>query len=226
MSVTPISKILDWSQLLGKEKQQPYFKQLLATIQQQRTQGITIYPPAQQIFSAFKLTAWQDLKVVIIGQDPYHGPQQAHGLAFSVRKGIRIPPSLRNIFLELHNDLQINTPTHGCLESWARQGVLLLNTSLSVQAGNPGSHSQLGWQTFTNHVIKQINAQQKHTVFMLWGAHAQRAQALIDPAQHSILCASHPSPFSAHRGFLGCKHFSTCNRLLQENGREPINWEL
>lgn len=215
---------LSWQQLLAAEKTKPYFRQILQHIKQQRSQGTVIYPPQKQLFTAFELTPAKDVKVVILGQDPYHGAKQAHGLAFSVPPELAIPPSLRNIFNELHSDLKIPIPQHGCLKQWARQGVLLLNTTLSVVAQQPASHSKLGWSRFTDHVIQQINQHQRHVVFLLWGAHAIRKQALIDNDRHSVLTAPHPSPLSAHRGFIGCKHFSRCNHLLELQQLQPIDW--
>ena len=225
-SVESICPTSTWHQLLTATKQQAYFKTIISQIKQQRSQGITIYPPQSQLFAAFKLATLQKLKVVILGQDPDHGPKQAHGLAFSVQQPTRPPPSLMNIFRELQQDLGITPPAHGDLSPWARQGVLLLNTCLSVIAHKPGSHSKLGWQIFTDYVIEQINLQCEHVVFMLWGAHAHKKQALIDSSKHSILTTSHPSPLSAHRGFKGCKHFSRCNRLLLKHGQPSINWQL
>lgn len=217
---------MDWHSLLGDEKEQPYFQKIMATLQQQRSQGKTIYPAQKDIFNALRLTPFADVKVVIIGQDPYHGPRQAHGLSFSVLPGVVPPPSLQNIFLELKNDLNLQIPKQGCLEKWAKQGVLLLNATLTVEAGNPQSHAKLGWQTFTDKVISSLNNHEKGIVFLLWGASAQQKSPLITNPQHFILCAPHPSPLSAHRGFLGCKHFSKANELLRKAGREIIDWQI
>jgi uracil-DNA glycosylase len=217
-------KNTSWQQALEQEFKSDNMQQLRATLAQQRAHGAIIYPPQQEIFSAFELTPLDKLKVVILGQDPYHGPNQAQGLSFSVPATQKIPPSLKNIYKELHADLNIPLPTHGYLGSWAQQGVLLLNSILTVEQGKPGSHQNLGWQIFTDKVIKIINAQDTAIIFLLWGAYAQSKAALIDPHQHIILKAAHPSPFSAYRGFLGCKHFSTVNKILRSTGRSEINW--
>ncbi|MEH8020150.1 uracil-DNA glycosylase [Rheinheimera metallidurans] len=218
---------MSWQLLLGDEKQQPYFIDLLAKVEQARLAGQVIYPPQTDMFNAFKLTELDKLKVVILGQDPYHGPNQAHGLAFSVRKGVRVPPSLQNMYKELaleYPDFQV--PTHGHLASWAEQGVLLLNTVLTVVATLPNSHSKLGWQRFTDKVIEQINAECHGVVFLLWGAHAQKKGRILDRQRHYVLEAPHPSPLSAHRGFLGCNHFKQTNELLVAQGKPPINWQI
>lgn len=186
--------------------------------------GKTVYPSNDNIFSALELTPIEDVKVVILGQDPYHGEGQAHGLSFSVQKGVKIPPSLRNIYKELNADTGMDIPSHGFLEGWAKQGVLLLNTCLSVEAGQAASHQGKGWEEFTDQVIEQVNALDKPVVFMLWGAHAQKKASMIDGDKHLVLTAPHPSPLSAHRGFLGCKHFSKANNFLQESGRGAIEW--
>ena len=218
--------ILSWKTMLGEEKQKPYFQKILQFVKNERAAGKKIYPPQQDIFNALKLTPYETVKVVIIGQDPYHGPHQAHGLAFSVREGVRPPPSLPNIFIELNNDLKIPKPHHGCLEKWANQGVLLLNTILTVEAGKPQSHENIGWQQFTDTVIKSLNDHPHPLVFLLWGAHAQRTGLLINSLRHHILKAPHPSPFSANRGFFGCHHFSKANALLKQEGLEEIDWSL
>jgi len=215
-----------WSDVLGDEKKQPYFKSILQFLAQEISAGKTIYPPQKELFSAFKETPYEKLRVVILGQDPYHGPGQAHGLSFSVQPNIPVPPSLRNIFQELQTDLQIPVPNHGCLKKWANQGVLLLNTSMSVERGKPQSHAGIGWTTFTDNVISKLNGYPKALVFLLWGAHAQSKRPLIDEKKHLVLTASHPSPFSVHRGFFGCRHFSKANSFLQAQGREPIDWSL
>ena len=218
---------LTWHDVLGDEKQQPYFSETLRQVQQERDEGILIYPPAAEVFSAFKLTNFADIRVVILGQDPYHGANQAHGLAFSVQPGIAPPPSLVNIYKELVADIpEFTRPNHGYLESWAKQGVLLLNTVLTVRAGQAHSHSGLGWETFTSHVINTINHHHEGVVFLLWGAHAQKKGQIIDPNRHHILKAPHPSPLSAHRGFLGCRHFSKANALLAAQGVAEIDWSL
>jgi uracil-DNA glycosylase len=218
---------MPWPQLLAQQKQQAYFAEILDRVAQARLAGQVIYPPQNDVFNAFKLTTLENLKVVILGQDPYHGPNQAHGLAFSVRPGVRIPPSLQNMYKELaleYADFQM--PVHGCLENWATQGVLLLNTVLTVVATQPNSHRHLGWEQFTDAVIEQISSQCHGVVFLLWGAHAQKKGRLIDKQRHHILQAPHPSPLSAHRGFLGCNHFKQANELLVKQGKTPINWQL
>jgi uracil-DNA glycosylase len=213
-----------WKDLLQEEKQKQYFQDLLSFIERERQSGKTIYPQNSEIFSALSLCPFEQLKVVIIGQDPYHGPGQAHGLCFSVRTGVRPPPSLKNIFKELFSDLAIEPKSDGDLSAWAKQGVLLLNSVLSVEANRPASHANLGWETFTDKIISQINLHKHRIVYLLWGAYAQKKGALIDRNQNLILQAAHPSPFSAHSGFFGCKHFSQCNKYLSENGLSPIQW--
>lgn len=217
--------MLTWRDVIGSEKEQEYFKQTMAFVNAQRSAGKIIYPAAQDVFNAFKLTELGDVKVVMLGQDPYHGPQQAHGLCFSVQYGVRTPPSLVNIYKEMARDLpNFTVPNHGNLASWAEQGVLMLNTVLTVEAGLANSHAHLGWQTFTDKVISHVNAHCQGVVFLLWGAHAQKKTSLIDSGRHFILTAPHPSPLSAHRGFLGCGHFSQTNHLLAQQGKTPINW--
>lgn len=216
---------LTWHDVLAAEKQQPYFIDTLSAVAQAREAGITVYPPAKDVFNAFRFTELGDIKVVILGQDPYHGPGQAHGLSFSVLPGIAPPPSLVNIYKELAASIEgFTRPDHGYLESWARQGVLLLNTVLTVEAGKAHSHANLGWETFTDKVISLINTHRQGVVFLLWGAHAQKKGRLIDGQRHHLLKAPHPSPLSAHRGFLGCGHFVQANQLLAQNGQTPINW--
>ena len=215
-----------WADILGKEKEKWYFKEILAFLAAERAKGKTIYPPAVELFNAFKETLYQQVKVVLLGQDPYHGPGQAHGLSFSVNKGIKPPPSLQNILQEVHNDLKIPIPDHGCLKSWANQGVLLLNTALSVERGTPQSHSHIGWTQFTDTVISHLNNYPQPLVFLLWGAHAKNKRTLVDQQKHLVLTAAHPSPFSAANGFFGCRHFSQANAFLQAKGRTPIDWRL
>ena|SRR3989344_1887732 len=215
-----------WTDVLGEEKNKPYFHDIMQFLKKELQEGKVIYPPQNEIFNAFKLTPFEDVKVVMIGQDPYHGPHQAHGLAFSVKPGIKPPPSLENIFKELENDVGIKPSSNGCLEKWAKQGVLLLNTCLTVLASNPQSHYHIGWQRFTDKVIEKLNDHPESIVYLLWGSHAQQKEALIDTSHHKILKAPHPSPLSAHRGFLGCRHFSKANALLKLMGREPIDWDL
>ncbi|MDF1655853.1 MAG: uracil-DNA glycosylase [Coxiellaceae bacterium] len=215
-----------WDSVLTEQKQQPYFKAILDQLDQAYDEGKTVYPDQADIFNAFNLTPYEDIKVVIIGQDPYHGPHQAHGLCFSVKKGVAVPPSLKNIYKELHADTGFIIPSHGNLEDWAKQGVLLLNSTLTVEAGKPQSHAKFGWQTFTDNVIKLLNDHPEPLVFLLWGASAQRKGQVIDTSRHHVLQSVHPSPLSAHRGFLGCKHFSKTNEILRSIGHEPINWQL
>ena len=218
---------LTWTDVIGQEKQQAYFQDTLAQIKQEREQGITIYPPQEQVFSAFETTPFDQVKVVIIGQDPYHGPNQAHGLCFSVQPGVKTPPSLVNIYKELAQDIPgFTIPNHGYLQSWAEQGVLLLNTVLTVQAGNAHSHKHLGWEYFTDQVIKALNEHKQGLIFLLWGSHAQKKAASIDRSKHSVLAGPHPSPLSAHRGFFGCKHFSATNEILTKQGLPAIDWHL
>ncbi|UEA16971.1 uracil-DNA glycosylase [Pasteurella canis] len=216
-----------WKDVIGIEKEQPYFKQILALVHQARTSGRVIYPPPQEVFSAFQLTEFEQVKVVILGQDPYHGPNQAHGLAFSVKPGIAPPPSLVNMYKELSQDIaNFKIPNHGYLIPWAEQGVLMLNTVLTVEQGKAHSHANFGWETFTDRVIAILNEQREHLVFLLWGSHAQRKGQFIDRQKHCVLTAPHPSPLSAHRGFFGCKHFSKANQYLIQKGLTPIQWQL
>ncbi|WMC11533.1 uracil-DNA glycosylase [Oceanimonas pelagia] len=216
-----------WSEVLGPEKQQPYFQQTMQAVTAARRAGKDIYPPEADVFNALKLTELAQVKVVMLGQDPYHGPGQAHGLCFSVRPGVRVPPSLRNMYKELENDIPgFEIPNHGFLESWARQGVLMLNTVLTVEKGKAHSHARLGWETFTDKVIQAVNDHCEGVVFLLWGSHAQKKGSHIDRQRHHVLSAPHPSPLSAHRGFFGCRHFSQANQLLMAQGASPINWQL
>ncbi|MFE8115261.1 uracil-DNA glycosylase [Brenneria goodwinii] len=216
---------LTWHDVLAQEKQQPYFINTLEFVAKERAAGKTIYPPQKDVFNAFRFTELHQVKVVILGQDPYHGPNQAHGLSFSVRPGIPAPPSLVNIYKELANDIpDFEIPQHGFLQSWAEQGVLLLNTVLTVEAGKAHSHANLGWETFTDRVISALNESREGLVFLLWGSHAQKKGSIIDRQRHHILRAPHPSPLSAHRGFLGCRHFSQANQLLEKQGIAPIDW--
>lgn len=218
---------MSWQALLGAEKQKPYFIETLAQVEQARQSGQVIYPPQSDVFNAFKLTDLAGLKVVILGQDPYHGPNQAHGLAFSVRKGVRTPPSLQNMYKELALEYpDFTIPEHGCLEDWAKQGVLLLNTVLTVVATQANSHRHLGWEQFTDFVVAQINSHCQGVVFLLWGSHAQKKGRFIDRSKHHVLEAPHPSPLSAHRGFFGCGHFRQANDILQQQGKTPVTWQL
>lgn len=211
---------------MDEEFQRPYFQQLVLHLKTERAAGKTIYPPGGKIFKAFELTDFGKVKVVILGQDPYHGPGQAMGLSFSVPRGVTLPPSLVNIFKELRSDIGLAMPTHGDLTHWARQGVLLLNAALTVRANEPNSHAHIGWHHFTNAVIKRLSTQKQGLVFMLWGRFAQEKQTLIDEQRHCILKAAHPSPFSADKGFFGCRHFSRANEYLMEQGKDPIDWKL
>ncbi|MDO5055230.1 uracil-DNA glycosylase [Pasteurella oralis] len=216
-----------WKDVIGIEKEQPYFKQILALVHQARASGRVVYPPPQEVFSAFQLTEFEQVKVVILGQDPYHGPNQAHGLAFSVKPGIAPPPSLVNMYKELSQDIAgFQIPNHGYLVPWAEQGVLMLNTVLTVEQGQAHSHANFGWETFTDRVIAVLNEQREHIVFLLWGSHAQRKGQFIDRQKHCVLTAPHPSPLSAHRGFFGCHHFSKANQYLVQQGLAPIQWQL
>lgn len=215
-----------WKQALLPEFSKPYFSQLRAFLKQEKASGATVYPPGKLIFNAFDSTPFDAVKVVILGQDPYHGPGQAHGLSFSVPPEQRIPPSLRNIYKELESDLGITAPNHGNLQSWASQGVLLLNSMLTVQASQPGSHQKKGWEEFTTATIQAVSDQRTGVVFMLWGKYAQVKGEIIDSQKHLVLQSAHPSPFSAHRGFLGNRHFSLTNQYLTEQGKDPINWQV
>nr|WP_154324646.1 uracil-DNA glycosylase [Pantoea sp. 201603H] len=220
-----MTNTLTWHDVLAQEKEKPYFIDTLAAVANERAAGKTVYPPQKDVFNAFRLTELGAIKVVILGQDPYHGPNQAHGLAFSVLPGVAVPPSLVNIYKELINDVPgFERPEHGFLESWAKQGVLLLNTVLTVEGGKAHSHSRFGWETFTDNVIAAINEHREGVVFLLWGSHAQKKGSIIDRQRHHILQAPHPSPLSAHRGFLGCGHFSKTNVYLSERDEVPIDW--
>lgn len=214
-----------WKELLKEEFGKPYFPALKSFLLQEKQQN-TIYPPGNQIFSAFNHTPFDKVKVVIIGQDPYHGPGQAHGLCFSVPHGIAPPPSLANIFKELKADIGIPVPKHGNLQKWAKQGVLLLNATLTVRANHAGSHQKKGWEIFTDKVIELTSIKGKNIVFILWGNYAQQKSVLIDSSKHLVLKAVHPSPLSASRGFFGCKHFSQTNQYLTENNLSPIDWDI
>lgn len=215
-----------WGKVLKSEFEKDYFSQIVLHLKTEKAQGKTIYPPGAYIFNAFNTTPLEKVKVVILGQDPYHGPGQAHGLCFSVQNGVPPPPSLINIFKELQDDIGIPVPAHGNLSAWAQQGVFLLNASLTVRAAEPMSHSKIGWANFTDAVIKKISAAKQHVVFILWGRFAQEKKSLIDETKHCILKAAHPSPLSAHQGFFGCKHFSKTNEYLVSKGIDPVNWSL
>ena len=215
-----------WKEALEEEFSKPYFPGLVSRIKADRAAGQTIYPPGRLIFNAFNLCPLQEVRLVVIGQDPYHGPGQAMGLSFSVPPGIAIPPSLLNIYKEMESDLGIPRPATGDLTAWAKQGVLLLNAGLTVLAGRPNSHADYGWHHFTDAVIKTINRQLDHVVFLLWGKFAVSKSAFIDANRHCVLTAPHPSPFSADRGFFGCRHFSKANAYLQTHGKKTIDWRL
>jgi uracil-DNA glycosylase len=215
-----------WADILGQEKTEPYFQSILQFLANEKHMGKVVYPPENEIFNAFKETPYAQLKVVILGQDPYHGPSQAHGLSFSVKPGVAPPPSLKNIYKELLADLNLPIPNHGCLSKWAHQGVLLLNTALTVEQSKPQSHAKIGWTTFTDNVIRRLNEYPNPLVFLLWGAHAQSKRSFINAPRHLILTAPHPSPLSAHQGFLGCRHFSKTNAFLIQHGRGQIDWRL
>ena len=215
-----------WAQALGDEFEQPYMQQLREFLLQEKAAGKVIYPPGPLIFNALNSTPLNQVKVVIIGQDPYHGPDQAHGLCFSVQPGVRTPPSLQNIYKEIQSDLGHPIPAHGCLQSWADQGVLLLNAVLTVTQGQAGAHANRGWELFTSRIIDILNSQCEHLVFMLWGSYAQKKGRQIDRSRHLVLNSVHPSPLSAYRGFFGCGHFSAANEYLLEHGRDAIDWRL
>jgi len=215
-----------WRKVLAEEFGKPYFAALKSFLMEEKRSGKIIYPPGSLLFNAFNTTPFDKVKVVILGQDPYHGPGQAHGLCFSVPKGIKPPPSLVNIFKEIKDDLDIPIPGHGDLSYWAKQGVFLLNAMLTVQANNPASHQGKGWEQFTDAVISKISAEKRGVVFMLWGRFAQNKAELIDSSKHFILKAAHPSPFSAYSGFMGCRHFSGANAILEQEGMTPIDWAL
>ena len=215
----------DWDQILSGEFEKEYYLKLREFLKQEYRTGV-VYPSMYDIFNALKFTAWKDARVVILGQDPYHEPNQAHGLSFSVKKGVPKPPSIKNIFKELEQDLGISQPDHGCLEEWAKRGVMLLNTVLTVRQGQANSHKGKGWELFTDQVIRALNQREEPLVFLLWGSHARAKAELIDNPAHLILQAAHPSPLSAHNGFWNCRHFSQANAFLREQYGQEINWAL
>jgi uracil-DNA glycosylase len=217
--------VTDWNPLLRDQLELPYWSELQRFVAQERRDH-PVYPPASEVFAALHLTPYADVKVMILGQDPYHGPGQAHGLCFSVRRGVRTPPSLVNIHKELNADLGLPIPDHGNLEAWARRGVLLLNATLTVRGGVAASHQKHGWETFTDRVIQIVDAKDEPVVFVLWGASARRKRALIDTTRHTIIESAHPSPLSAHNGFFGSRPFSRANAALVAAGREPVDWDL
>lgn len=215
----------DWDELLKDEFQKEYYQNLREFLKQEYSSKV-IYPNMYNIFEALKHTSFKDTKVLILGQDPYHGENQAHGLAFSVQKGVKIPPSLLNIYKELHEDLDCYIPNNGYLIPWADQGVLLLNTALTVRAHEANSHQNIGWEIFTDNIIKLLNTREEPVIFVLWGRNARRKKSLIDTSRHYVLESAHPSPLSAYRGFFGCKHFSKINEILQSLGKDPIDWQI
>lgn len=215
-----------WKEVLKYEFEKPYFVNTVTHLRMEKAAGKTIYPPGSLIFNAFEMTPFENVKVVLLGQDPYHGKGQAHGLSFSVPAGILPPPSLVNIFKELHQDLGVPIPRHGTLEKWAKQGVMLLNASLTVRSNEPNSHIKIGWADFTNVVIKKVSELKENVVFLLWGKSAHEKQVLIDETKHLVLKAAHPSPYSANYGFFGCCHFSKTNTYLMQHGIDPIDWSL
>ncbi|MES2617957.1 MAG: uracil-DNA glycosylase [Bacteroidota bacterium] len=215
-----------WYRELVHEFEKPYFSQLKQFLNEEKQKGYVIYPKGTDIFSAFDTTPFENVKVVILGQDPYHGEGQAHGLCFSVNKGVPIPPSLKNIYKELVTDVGFTPPSHGYLQTWAEQGVLMLNATLTVRANEAGSHQQKGWETFTDEVIRILNEKRENLVFILWGKYAQNKRLFIDQNKHKILMAAHPSPFSAYNGFFGCRHFSSVNAYFVEKGLPVIDWQL
>jgi uracil-DNA glycosylase len=215
-----------WKALLQDEFQQPYMQALRQFLRDEKAAGKTIYPPGPDIFNALNSTPFNQVRVVVLGQDPYHGPGQAHGLCFSVQKGVAVPPSLKNIYKELSQDLGLSLPSHGNLSHWAQQGVLLLNAVLTVEAGSAGAHQNKGWERFTDRVVGLLNERREHLVFMLWGSYAQKKGAIIDRRKHLVLQSAHPSPLSAHRGFLGNRHFSSANAYLQTHQLPPIDWQI
>lgn len=227
MENTPVNPAIEssWKEVLWDEFQKPYFRELRDFLAKEKQEGKVIYPPGSLIFNAFNTTPFDQVKVVILGQDPYHGTGQAHGLSFSVPDGVKPPPSLVNIFKEIHQDVGLPIPTTGNLTKWAQQGVLLLNAMLTVEANQPASHQKRGWEEFTHAVISAISARKKGVIFILWGRYAQEKAALIDDRKHHILMSAHPSPFSATK-FFGCKHFSKVNEILVKQGDVPIDWRL
>lgn len=215
-----------WLKRLDDQFEQEYMHKLRNFLLTRKEHRAVIYPPGAQIFNALNSTPFDQVRVVILGQDPYHGPGQAHGLCFSVQPGVSIPPSLANIYREIQSDLGITPPQHGYLQSWAKQGVLLLNAVLTVERGQAGSHQGKGWETFTDAIVQLLNDERERLVFMLWGSYAMKKGAVIDGRKHQVLKAPHPSPLSAHRGFLGCRHFSSANEYLQQNGQLPVDWSV
>ncbi|EFP95510.1 uracil-DNA glycosylase [Vibrio caribbeanicus] len=222
-----MNSVLTWQDVIGEEKQKGYFKEMMSFVEAERSSGKVVFPPKKDVFNAFKATKFSDIKVVMLGQDPYHGPNQAHGLCFSVKPGIKPPPSLVNIYKELASDIDgFEIPNHGYLQSWAEQGVLMLNTVLTVEQGKAHSHAKSGWEIFTDRVIEAIDQYHTGTIFVLWGSHAQKKGRFINRNKHQVLSGPHPSPLSAHRGFFGCRHFSKVNAILANKQASPIDWRL
>lgn len=215
-----------WKEALKAEFDKPYFQQVRQFLKQEKAAGKQIFPPGPEIFNAFNSTPFDKVKVVIIGQDPYHGPGQAHGLSFSVKKGVKVPPSLQNIYKELAQEMDFQIPNYGYLAEWANQGVLMLNAILTVEARQPASHRKVGWENFTDAAIRALSEKREGLVFLLWGKFAQNKAALVDTSKHHVLKAAHPSPFSAHNGFFGCGHFLKTNEILKNEGQETIDWQL
>lgn len=222
---SPVVGTTDWNPLLRGEFDKPYWAELQAFVAAERARA-EVFPPADQVFAALHLTSYAATRVVLLGQDPYHGRGQAHGLCFSVRRGVAPPPSLQNVFRELHDDLGVDPPGHGNLEAWTMQGVLLLNTCLTVRSGAAGSHHGKGWETFTDEVLRVVNAKTERVVFLLWGAPARRKASLVDTSRHVVVQSAHPSPLSAHQGFFGSRPFSRTNAALEEAGLAPIDWRI
>lgn len=222
---TRIQLVEDWKVHLGDEFTKPYMQNLKAFLLQEKAAGKVIYPKGRDIFHALNATPFEKVRVVILGQDPYHGPNQAHGLCFSVQEGVAMPPSLKNIYKELKQDLGVVAPSHGSLEAWAQQGVLLLNSVLTVEAERAASHQGKGWEQFTDKVVEVLNREREHLVFILWGAYAKKKGAIVDRSRHLVLEAAHPSPLSVTK-FLGCRHFSQTNQYLQSQGLAPIEWQI
>ena len=226
MDITKIELIDSWKSIFDNEFQLPYMQQLQRFLAAEQAEGKVIYPPVDNVFHAFNTTAFEDVKVVVLGQDPYHGEGQAHGLSFSVPYGIAVPPSLRNIYKELQRSLDFSIPDHGCLQYWAEQGVLLLNATLTVEQAQAGSHQNRGWENFTDKIIDALSMQRDNLVFMLWGSYAQKKGSVIDAEKHCVLRSVHPSPLSAHRGFIGNDHFVQANAYLESTNQPPIHWQL
>ena len=215
----------EWKELFEQEEKKEYYQKLMQFLDEEYAHK-TIYPPREDLFTCFEACSYQDVKVVMLGQDPYHRPQQAHGLCFSVRKGVKLPPSLKNMYKELKSDLDIDMPSHGYLIDWAKQGVFMMNAVLTVEEGKAGSHQKKGWEIFTDKVIETLNEHEEGIVFLLWGKNAKAKTALITNPSHLILSCSHPSPYSADYGFFGCRHFSKANAFLKEHGKTPIDWQI